>query len=505
MAGLFDNIFGGSGGMYADLMTPEQQAQIRKQSMLQMAAKLLESSGPSTVRRTIGQTIGGALSAGAEAMQSGQANAVQQMLMRQKLEEAKAAAARRKQISGILGGDDETVAAMPAMPTPAMPAMPAPVMPEITDFVTDPNTQEMVPSDSVQAQNILMPQVQSMQSRPAPLTQPQAALAVRPPMPAAAMPTPAATTPSAAPVNLRQFVASQPQVWRESLALMSDDDAMKAIQDRQVQSSTYGKPEFFVGQDGNPVAMQYNPFGESRVVPGLLPNEPTPTEIKTLRALNLPVTLAGVIELRKATAANVNVGGSKLSLTPAQEAIDKKFADGYLEWQSGGGADAAANIAQISTVLEQLEQGKPLTGPMIGVQPDLLLNLTNPTAANAKEQVQEVVLRNLRVVLGAQFTAAEGNQLISRAFNPNLTPQQNAARLRKLYQQMSVAAQQKQAMSEYYEANGTLKGYKGKQPNVNDFYKALEVRPAPRAGDVVGGWRFKGGNPNDEANYEKVR
>jgi hypothetical protein len=461
----------------------------------------------------LGQTIGGALSSGAEAMQSGQANAVQQMLLRQKLEEAKAAAARRKQISGILGGDDETVSAMPAMPTPAMPAMPTPampamptpVMPGITDFVTDPNTQEMVPSDSVQAQNILMPQVQSMQSRPAPLTQPQAALAVRPPMPVAAMPTPAATTPSAAPVNLRQFVASQPQAWRESLALMSDDDAMKAIQDRQVQSSTYGKPEFFVGQDGNPVAMQYNPFGEGRVVPGLRPNEPTPNEIKILRDLGLPVTLAGVTQLRRATAANVNVGGSKLSLTPAQEAIDKKFADTYLDWQSGGGADTIGNIAQINTVLQQLEQGKALTGPMIGVQPDLLLAITNPQAAGAKEQVQEVVQRNLRVVLGAQFTAKEGDALISRAYNPALKPEQNAARLRKLFEQMSVAAAQKQAMAEYYENKGTLQGYKGKQPNINDFYKALEVRPAPKAGDVVGGWRFKGGNPNDEANYEKVR
>lgn len=491
MAGPFDNFFSGGGAagnmfggnMYGDLLTPEQLAAVRRQSMMQVAAKLLESSGPSTTRRTLGQTLGGALSAGAEAMQTGQTNAVQQMLLKQKLDEAKAAAARRKQISGILGGDDETVAAMPTVEMPAMPAveMPAAAMPA--------------------AATPAIPQP----AQPAPLTQPQAALAVRPPMPTPAMPTPAAATPSAAPMNLRQFVAAQPQAWRQSLALMSDDDAMKSIQDRQVQSSTYGKPEFFVGQDGKPVAMQYNPFGEGRVVPGLLPNEPTPTEIKTLRALGLPATLAGVIELRKATAANVNVGGSKLNLTPAQEAIDKKFADTYLDWQSGGGADTIGNIAQINTVLQQLEQGKALTGPMIGVQPDLLLAITNPQAAGAKEQVQEVVQRNLRVVLGAQFTAKEGDALISRAYNPALKPEQNAARLRKLFEQMSVAAGQKQAMAEYYETNGTLQGYKGKQPNINDFYKALEVRPAPKAGDVVGGWRFKGGNPNDEANYEKVR
>jgi hypothetical protein len=372
-------------------------------------------------------------------------------------------------------------------------------MPEITDFVTDPNTQEMVPSDSVQAQNILMPQ--QVQAQPAPLSQSQATLTARAPV----MPMPAASIPGAAPMDLRQFIAAQPQAWRQSVALMPEAEAMKAIQDRQLQASRFGKPEFFVGQDGQPVAMQYNELGESRPVPGLRPNEPTPNEIKTLRELGLPVTLAGVIELRRAGAANVNVGGSKLNLTPAQEAIDKKFADTYLDWQSGGGADTIGNIAQINTVLQQLEQGKALTGPMIGVQPDLLLAITNPQAAGAKEQVQEVVQRNLRVVLGAQFTAKEGDALISRAYNPALKPEQNAARLRKLFEQMSVAAAQKQAMAEYYENKGTLQGYKGKQPNINDFYKALEVRPAPKAGDVVGGWRFKGGNPNDEANYEKVR
>lgn len=508
MDGFFNLMGGGASGL-SDELSPQQMAALRNQSMLAMAASLLKASGPSTNPNTFSQALGSAFEAGQGAMQSGQANAMQQILMRQKLQDAKLSASRRKQISEILGGESSDAPAagpaagpMPAMPAPAMPApaMPAPAMPEITDFVIDPNTQEMVPSDGVQAQQILMPQA-------APLSQPQATLTARSPvmpMPAPAMPAPAMPAPSA-PMNLRQFIAAQPQAWRQSVALMSEDDAMKAIQERQLQASRFGKPEFFVGQDGQPVAMQYNELGESRTVPGLAPNEPTPNEIKTLRQLGLPVTLAGVIKLRQAGATNVNVGGSKLNLTPAQEAIDKKFADSYLDWSQGGGADAAANIAQVGTVLQQLEQGKPLTGPMVGIQPDLLLNLTNPNAANASEQVKEVVQRNLRVVLGPQFTAKEGDALISRAFNPSLSPQQNAARLRKLYEQMSVAAQQKQDMASYYEATGTLRGYKGKQPNINDFYKALEVRPAPKAGDVIGDWRFKGGDPKNEANYEKVR
>jgi hypothetical protein len=416
-------------------------------------------------------------------MQSGQTNAVQQMLLRQKLEEAKLTAKQREDFNKLLTDASSPISA-PA-PLTASQAMlapqtsagrPGPTLDRASLMTTGPTTTgPMVPSQS----------------------------ALMAPRPGAAQPMAA----GAAPQTLQEFLRTQPPAYLQSLQGMPQADAMKSIQDRMSQSMTYGKPEFFVGEDGEPVAMQYNPFGEGRVVPGLRPNEPTPNEIKILRDLGLPVTLAGVTQLRQASAArqNVQVGGSKLNLTPAQEAVDKKFADTYLDWQSGGGADTIGNIAQINTVLQQLEQGKALTGPMIGVQPDLLLAITNPQAAGAKEQVQEVVQRNLRVVLGAQFTAKEGDALISRAYNPALKPEQNAARLRKLFEQMSVAAGQKQAMAEYYETNGTLQGYKGKQPNINDFYKALEVRPAPKAGDVVGGWRFKGGNPNDEANYEKVR
>jgi hypothetical protein len=118
MAGPFDNFFGGggaaagnmfAGNMFGDLLTPEQLAAVRRQSMMQVAAKLLESSGPSTTRRTLGQTLGGALSAGAEAMQSGQTNAVQQMLLKQKLDEAKAEREQNERIRKMIGGGDATI------------------------------------------------------------------------------------------------------------------------------------------------------------------------------------------------------------------------------------------------------------------------------------------------------------------------------------------------------------------------------------------------------------
>jgi hypothetical protein len=166
------------------------------------------------------------------------------------------------------------------------------------------------------------------------------------------------------------------------------------------------------------------------------------------------------------------LGGSKL--TPGQESIDKKFADDYVAWRSGGGQDMTSQIAQLKPVIEALESGQPITGIQVAVQPDLLLAITNPKALQSREQVEEVVQRNLRAVLGAQFTEKEGERLISRAYNPKLAPEENAKRVRKLFLQMSTAAEQKQAMVDYFDQNGTLRGFTGKMPSVQDFYKAIE-------------------------------
>jgi hypothetical protein len=195
-------------------------------------------------------------------------------------------------------------------------------------------------------------------------------------------------------------------------------------------------------------------------------------------------TLAQYIEMKRPPGTTVNVGGGD-KLTPGQSKVDEKFADDYVAWTTGGGQDAAAQIAQLKPVIQALEEGKPITGVPVAVQPDLLLAMTNPKALQSREQVEEVVQRNLRVILGAQFTEKEGERLIARAFNPKLPPEENAKRLRRLFLQMSSAAEQKNAAAAYFEQNGTLRGFKGKTPSVQDFYNAMEGGAATVSGSSI--------------------
>jgi len=100
-----------------------------------------------------------------------------------------------------------------------------------------------------------------------------------------------------------------------------------------------------------------------------------------------------------------------------------------------------------------------VTGSIISRLP--FQDSVNPSGVKAKELVSEVVQRNLRLILGAQFTEKEGEQLINRAYNPKLSEKENIERIQRLATSMKKALKQKQDAAKYFEKNGTLKGYAG--------------------------------------------
>jgi len=178
------------------------------------------------------------------------------------------------------------------------------------------------------------------------------------------------------------------------------------------------------------------------------------------------------IALLEAQAKAAATKASTPQITPAQKAVDTAFGKEYAEFVVGGGfADAEKGIKQLSGVVGELTGKDPisgkevskknLTGGFMAVTPQSSHKILFPEAADRAEQVQEIVQRNLRLVLGAQFTQKEGEALISRAYNPALDEKYNGERLSRLMEAMKKGLAAKKAAAEYYEKNGTLIGYKG--------------------------------------------
>ncbi len=228
-----------------------------------------------------------------------------------------------------------------------------------------------------------------------------------------------------------------------------------------------------------------------------------------------------------------------LNLTPAQEAVDKAYAKEYVK-RVGSGGDQAKQIGQLQRAASTLEDAAakgpdesnflrkiPLvggaiadiqedlgsvSGPSIGAVPEFIRRRINPEAVDTQEQIEEVVQRNLREVLGAQFTEKEGERLISRAYNPSLDEEINARRVNALLGAMEQSRQAQQAADAYFEQMGTMKGYQGPAPaTIQDFDAVLDAAGGPEEPVAGGlepgveedGYVFLGGDPSDPKSWAK--
>lgn len=174
----------------------------------------------------------------------------------------------------------------------------------------------------------------------------------------------------------------------------------------------------------------------------------------------------------------------------AQEALDKAYVGDYVAFIQGGAADATKNIEELRSAHRALTQSDMKTGPIIGLVPKVLRDVFLPKASATQEAVESTVQRSLRQILGPQFTAREGQDLLARVYNPRLPEKINAVRVARLIEQLDRAYQEKIKAANYFEQHGSLKGYTGKKAwSVGDFMPDSEDMqgdddPRAIAGDI---------------------
>jgi hypothetical protein len=241
-------------------------------------------------------------------------------------------------------------------------------------------------------------------------------------------------------------------------------------------------PRIEPGADGYKYYVD-GPQAGQRVFPGVEKPGPAPTDDQREYAAAKEEGFAGnfmeyMTNLRRAGSAqtNVNVDTVGKTLSPGQKAVDEEYAKDYAAFTLGGGyADAAKNLDQIGEVIGRLREGGELTGTTAARLPDWARSYVDPEGLDVQQLTEEVIQRNLREVLGAQFTEKEGERLISRAYDSRLSEEKNIARLERLFGAMREGLDARKDSAAYFEENGTLKGYKGaKRVSIRDLEEALK-------------------------------
>ena len=138
---------GGMGGTPTGLdalLSEDQRKLMGRNAALSAAAALLQASGRSTTPIGLGQALGSALQAGQQGYQQARAGSVQDLLLNQKLEEAKRAEQLRKQIADVMTTAPQPLnTAQAALAVPGMPFGPTIQRAELMDSMPQPTANEL--------------------------------------------------------------------------------------------------------------------------------------------------------------------------------------------------------------------------------------------------------------------------------------------------------------------------------------------------------------------------
>lgn len=168
-------------------------------------------------------------------------------------------------------------------------------------------------------------------------------------------------------------------------------------------------------------------------------------------------------------------------LTPAQEQADKKFADEYVAWRNTGGMPTLnRQLDQLQDALNLLRTNDTITGPVIGRLPKFIQQAIDPKGPDVKAQVEDVIQRSLRQILGAQFTQVEGERMIARAYDPEQQESSNIGRLTRVIDELRGQGAAKEASSRWFEKTGTLQGFT--QQEADKVLKEFSAGNMPTAG-----------------------
>jgi len=141
------SMFGGGGvptGLDA-LLSEDQRKLLGRNAALSAAGALLQASGRSAVPISMGQALGSALQAGQQGYQQARTSSFQDLLLGQKLQEAKAAQDLQKQVAGVLTGPAPTALSpeMQALAVPGMQAGPTMARAELAANIPQPSANEI--------------------------------------------------------------------------------------------------------------------------------------------------------------------------------------------------------------------------------------------------------------------------------------------------------------------------------------------------------------------------
>lgn len=150
-----------------------------------------------------------------------------------------------------------------------------------------------------------------------------------------------------------------------------------------------------------------------------------------------------------------------------QKAVDIATGKDYADYAAGGGyAKIQSTISKLRDVQDQLKKDPKSTGGYANYLPDSVRATVDPTGLSREQEVHSAILGNLKQIFGGKVTEDQMRIFLKKSYDPRLPSEENVKKLDAAINEMQEKAAAKEHSMQYFEKNGSLKGYQGQVPDL---------------------------------------
>lgn len=288
------------------------------------------------------------------------------------------------------------------------------------------------------------------------------------------------------PASMKGIESAAPQAELENYLAQRDADRKMAIVEAnkaapkakqykptKLLDSATGRDVFF-----DPESASYGYMEAGQWVPSVKTRERTPK--------------GGSASKGKAKGSMTAATGLPVAETKGEKKKDETYAKKYVEW-SERRENVVSNVELLNQTIKELEavaaeeRGEgdsgfntgPLPARLQGRLPDVLQTEDMMRWRNSSDSI---AMAKLRESLGSQFTEKEGQKLLSLAYDPALSAEENLKRLKESRKMLENKVSQADEQAKYFETYGTLKGYAPERREAaSDLEKVFGEQGKPEA------------------------
>lgn len=183
-------------------------------------------------------------------------------------------------------------------------------------------------------------------------------------------------------------------------------------------------------------------------------------------------------------------------LSEGEKKRDRAFGD-TLDAEQSAEKAALSDIAALDTIVAALRSNPSLSGLRAGALVSAadsgvpgvsnVAKVSGSDAVALRNAARGVIIKGLRNILGAQFTAKENEAFVSNVYDPGLPAANNAAALERFRDIVREQITLTRAKRAYFQQNGTLRGYVDPAPLSGEQLKVLLSAPSAPAAPAQSG------------------